>query len=61
MIQIQAQIEGAVAEIRSSFPECRIEAEPDGAGGAFVTVHDVPLGSPYEAILRYLISRAGCL
>jgi hypothetical protein len=47
MTQIQPQIEKAIEEIRSSFPDCRIEVEPDGAGGAHVVVHDVPLGPPY--------------
>lgn len=47
MTQIQPQIEKAIEEIRSSFPDCRIEAEPDGAGGAYLLVHDVPLGAPY--------------
>jgi len=47
MSQIQPQIEKAIAEIGSSFPNCRIETEPDGAGGTYVTVHDVPLGPPY--------------
>lgn len=47
MTQIQPQIEKAIAEIRSCFSDCRVEVDPDGAGGAFVTVHDVPLGPPY--------------
>jgi hypothetical protein len=47
MTQIQPQIEKAIIEVRSSFPDCRVEVEPDGAGGAYVTVHDVPLGPPY--------------
>ncbi len=47
MTQIQPQIEKAIAEIRCSFPDCRVESEPDGSGGAYVTVHDVPLGPPY--------------
>lgn len=47
MTQIQPQIEKAIAEIISSFPDCPVEAEPDGTGGAFVTVQDVPLGPPY--------------
>ena len=47
MTQIQPQIEKAIAEVRGSFPDCRVEAEPDGGGGAYVTVYDVPLGPPY--------------
>ena len=41
-------VEKAIGEIQSSFPECRVEAEPDGSGGAFVTVHGVSIGSPYS-------------
>ncbi len=47
MTQIQPQIEKAIGEIRSSFPECKVETEPDEAGGAHVTVHEMPLGAPY--------------
>jgi len=38
----------AIEDIRSTFSELRIEADPDGSGGAFVTVHDVSLGAPYS-------------
>ncbi|WP_208757043.1 hypothetical protein [Bradyrhizobium nanningense] len=47
MTAITPAIEKAIAEIRSSFPECQIDAEPDGSGGAYVMVRDVPLGPPY--------------
>jgi hypothetical protein len=47
MSQMQPQIERAIGEIRSSFPDCKVETEPDGAGGAHVLVHDMPLGPPY--------------
>jgi len=47
MTQIQPQIEKAIAEIRSSFPDCQVDAETDGTGGAYVLVHGVPLGPPY--------------
>lgn len=47
MTQIQPQIEKAIAEVRSSFPDSRVDTEPDGGGGAFVVVHDLLLGSPY--------------
>src|SRR5262249_21692732 len=33
--------------IRSSFADCNVEAEPDGGGGAYVTVNGVSLGAPY--------------
>jgi hypothetical protein len=47
MTQIQPQIEKAIADIRSTFTECGVEVEPDGGGGAYVTLNDVPLGPPY--------------
>ena len=47
MTQMQPQIEKAIGEIQSSFPGLNVEAEADGAGGAHVIVHDVPLGQPY--------------
>jgi hypothetical protein len=47
MTQIQPQIEKAIAEIKASLPDCRLDAEADGSGGAYVLVHDVPLGPPY--------------
>lgn len=47
MTQVQPQIEKAIADIRSTFAECNVEAEPDGGGGTYVIVHDVPLGLPY--------------
>jgi hypothetical protein len=37
----------AIEEIRSSFPECPVESEADGSGGAYVVVRGIPLGSPY--------------
>src|SRR4051794_3996335 len=48
MIQMQPQIEKAIGEIQSSFPDLKVEAEADGSGGAHVVVHDVPLGPPYS-------------
>lgn len=47
MTQTQPQIEKAIADIRSTFTECIVEAEPDGGGGAYVTVKDLALGPPY--------------
>jgi hypothetical protein len=54
MTQIQPQIEKAIEQIRSSFPDCRVEAEADGAGGAHVMVHDVPLGPPYAQAMIWV-------
>jgi hypothetical protein len=47
MTAIAPAVEKAIAEIRSSFPDRQVEAEPDGSGGAHVTVREVPLGPPY--------------
>ncbi|MBB4261312.1 hypothetical protein [Bradyrhizobium sp. CIR3A] len=47
MTAITPVIEKAIADIRSSFPECQVDAEPDGSGGAHVMVREMPLGLPY--------------
>lgn len=38
----------AIEELRSTFPESIVSAEPDGSGGAWVTLSSVPLGVAYE-------------
>lgn len=48
MIEIVPSVSKAIDELRSTFDECIIEAEPDGAGGAYVVVKGIPLGSPYR-------------
>lgn len=47
MTAITPAVEKAIGEIKSSLPECEVEAEPDGSGGAHVMVREVPLGPPY--------------
>jgi hypothetical protein len=47
MTVITPPVEKAIGEIRSCFQECPVEAEPDGAGGAFVVVRKILLGPPY--------------
>jgi hypothetical protein len=42
------EVSGAIKEIADTFPNCRVETAEDGHGGAFVTVHDVPLDGPYQ-------------
>ena len=37
----------AVEEVRCTFDECAVEADPDGSGGAVVVVSGIPMGSPY--------------
>jgi len=41
------EVEAALAEIQAAFPEHRVEVEPEGQGGAYVIVHDLPIGEQY--------------
>ena len=52
------EVEGAVAELRASFPAAVVVAEDDGSGGAFVELRPIDPGSVYvqrETWLRFLI------
>ena len=52
------EVEGAVAELRASFPTAVVTAENDGNGGAFVEVSPIDPGPAYaqrETWLRFLI------
>lgn len=40
-------VEKAIAELRSTFQDCAVEAEPDGSGGTYVVVRGISLGAPY--------------
>jgi hypothetical protein len=42
------EVEGAIREIAAAYPKCPLERVDDGHGGAFVTLKDVPIESPYE-------------
>jgi hypothetical protein len=43
------EVKTAIDEIAAAFPACQIERVEDGQGGAFVTVHGIPLDtSPYQ-------------
>lgn len=43
------EVKAAVDEIAEAFPKCGLGTAEDGQGGAFVTLHGVPLdGHPYE-------------
>jgi hypothetical protein len=46
--EIQPAVVEAIAEIRASFERNAVDAEPDGSGGAHVTVHALHLGEGYE-------------
>lgn len=40
-------VEQAIAEIRATFAGHQVNVEADPEGGAYVTVHDLPLGEQY--------------
>jgi hypothetical protein len=43
------EVQNAVQEIRDAFPSCRLDSAEDGQGGAFLTIHDVPIeGELYQ-------------
>lgn len=44
---MNAAVQQAVAEIRSAYSGHQVDVAPDGQDGAFVKVHDLPLGSQY--------------
>ena len=43
-----SEVQAAIQEIAQAFPACRLESVDDGQGGAFITLHDVPLAGPYQ-------------
>lgn len=47
MTAITPVVEKAIEQIRASFPDRPLEFAPDGSGGAFVTLRNVPLGPPW--------------
>lgn len=38
----------AVEEIKRAFPDHRVEVQPEDQGGAYVTVHDLPIGDRFK-------------
>lgn len=48
MTTITPPVVKAIDELRSTFDHSMVEAEPDGSGGAFVRVMNIPLGPPYQ-------------
>lgn len=38
----------AIAELEAAFPDHAVEVTPDSQGGAYVVVHDLPLGPQYR-------------
>jgi hypothetical protein len=47
MTEMTAAVVKAIEEIRLSFPDCQVDVDPDGPGGAFVVVRNIPLAAPY--------------
>lgn len=41
------EVEAAVEGVRQTFPGHRLEVEPEVQGGAYVVVHELPLGGRY--------------
>lgn len=41
-------VERAIEQIRADFPDSPLIVREDGEGGAYVTLEDIPLGSPYR-------------
>ena len=52
-----AAVQQAIEEIRSAFPEHRVDVEPATEGGAYVKVHDLPVGDQYEPSVSWLAFR----
>lgn len=44
----------AIEELRQTFPEATVAFEPDGQGGAWVTITSVPLGPVYEQEMSWI-------
>ncbi|MEX2237810.1 MAG: hypothetical protein WEB00_09775 [Dehalococcoidia bacterium] len=41
------EVAEAIEEIRAQFAPCAVDHDEDGAGGAYVIVREIELGSPY--------------
>ncbi len=42
-----AEVEQAIKDIRDAFDGHRVDVEPEPQGGAYVVVHDLPVGDKY--------------
>ena len=54
---MNALVQQAIEEIRIAFPGHPVEVESDEYEGAFVKVHDLPLGDRYEPSQSWIASR----
>lgn len=48
------EVHAAIEEIRSAFPDNDPEFEEEGQGGAYVIVHNLPLGERYSLATTWL-------
>ena len=54
-----AAIAEALDELTETFADAIITTEDDGAGGAWVTISDVPLGPVYEQERSWMAAERG--
>jgi hypothetical protein len=47
-------VAGAVESLRKAFPEAVVDADDDGAGGAYVIVHPVTLGEKFAPLTTWI-------
>ena len=47
-------VEKAITDIRATFAGHQVDVEPDPAGGAYVTVHDLQLGDQYTPSVSWM-------
>ena len=53
-MSLAPQVAGAVATVREHFADHVVEVAPDGNGGAFVTVDNIPIGDRYSPSATWL-------
>lgn len=54
MTQLTAAVAAAADAVRANFAGHAVEVTPDGAGGAFVIISDVAVGSQYTPAITWL-------
>lgn len=47
-VDVKPKVAEAVALLKRRYGVAHVHADPDGQGGAFVTVDEVPLGPPFQ-------------
>jgi len=51
----KAAVNDALETIKHAFPDCGLATRPDGQGGLWVELTDVPLGNPYQQATTFLV------